>query len=174
MNKSPLEISNKDRIDLILCLLDIIVMQTLLIGTSKCDSAHRERRVGTMFDLGFEELQGKLRLIMEESTTLASGIRAWMLLSKEGLPISSAVPQGLEEAEIAAMAASILGVADLAAERLDQGALEEILMTNEKGLVIMKSAGEKAILVLAASKSIKTGLLVYAATTATEKIAPLL
>ena len=97
-----------------------------------------------MFDPGFEELQGKLRVIMEESTTLTPGIRAWMLLSKEGLPISSAVPQGLEEAEIAAMAASILGVADLAAERLDQGALEEILMTNEKGLVIMRSAGAVA------------------------------
>jgi hypothetical protein len=97
-----------------------------------------------------------------------------MLLSKEGLPIASAVPQGLEEAEIAAMAASILGVADLAAERMDQGALEEILMTNEKGLMIMKSAGEKAILVLAARKGLKTGLLVYAANTAVEKIAPLL
>ncbi|TFG34894.1 hypothetical protein EU527_00900 [Candidatus Thorarchaeota archaeon] len=128
----------------------------------------------TMFDPGFEELQGKLRFIMEESTSLATGIRAWMLLSKEGLPISSAVPQGLEEAEIAAMAASILGVADLAAERLDQGILEEILMTNEKGFVIMKSAGEKAILVLAASKGMKTGLLVYAANQAAEKIAPLL
>jgi len=148
--------------------------QTLLIGTSKCVSANRESRVDTMFDSGFEELQGKLKVIMEESTALATGIRAWMLLSREGLPISSAVPQGLEEAEIAAMAASILGVADLAAERLDQGALEEILMTNEKGLVIMKSAGEKAILVLAASKGMKTGLLVYAATTACEKISPLL
>ncbi|TFG99136.1 MAG: hypothetical protein E4H14_20445 [Candidatus Thorarchaeota archaeon] len=128
----------------------------------------------TMFDPGFDELQGKLRVIMEESTTLTAGIRAWMLFSKEGLPIASAVPQGLEEAEIAAMAASILGVADLAAERLDQGALEEILMTNEKGLVIIRSAGEKAILILAASKGIKTGLLVYAANTAAEKIAPLL
>ncbi|GAG91684.1 unnamed protein product [marine sediment metagenome] len=127
-----------------------------------------------MFDPGFEELQGKLRTIIEESTSLTGGIRAWMLLSKEGLPISSAVPQGLEEAEIAAMAASILGVADLAAERLNQGTLEEILMTNERGLVIMRSAGEKAILVLAASKTTKTGLLVYAANTAAEKIAPLL
>jgi len=127
-----------------------------------------------MFEPGFDELQGKLRVIMEESTTLTGGIRAWMLLSKEGLPIASAVPQGLEEAEIAAMAASILGVADLAAERLDQGTLEEILMTNEKGHIIMRSAGEKAILVLAATKGIKTGLLVYAAATAAEKIAPLL
>ncbi len=127
-----------------------------------------------MFDPGFEELQGKLRMIMEESTSLTGGIRAWMLLSKEGLPISSAVPQGFEEAEIAAMAASILGVADLAAERLNQGTLEEILMTNEKGLVIIRSAGEKAILVLAAGKQTKTGLLVYAANTAAEKIAPLL
>jgi len=130
--------------------------------------------VDTMFEPGFDELQGKLRVIMEESTALTGGIRAWMLLSKEGLPIASAVPQGLEEAEIAAMAASILGVADLAAERLDQGVLEEILMTNEKGHVIMRSAGEKAILVLAATKGIKTGLLVYAASTAAEKIAPLL
>jgi predicted regulator of Ras-like GTPase activity (Roadblock/LC7/MglB family) len=134
----------------------------------------RAKRVAAMFDPSFEELQGKLRLIMEEATALAAGIRAWMLLSKEGLPISSAVPQGLEEAEIAAMAASILGVADLAAERMEQGTLEEILMTNEKGLMIMRSAGDKAILVLAASKGMKTGLLVYAANQAAEKIAPLL
>ncbi|MHA2044028.1 MAG: roadblock/LC7 domain-containing protein [Candidatus Thorarchaeota archaeon] len=127
-----------------------------------------------VFDPSFEELQVKLKQIMEEATSLTAGIRAWMLLSKEGLPIASAVPQGLEEAEIAAMAASILGVADLAAERMDQGILEEILMTNQKGHMIMKSAGEKAILVLAASKGIKTGLLVYAANTAVEKIAPLL
>jgi predicted regulator of Ras-like GTPase activity (Roadblock/LC7/MglB family) len=80
----------------------------------------------------------------------------------------------LEEAEIAAMSASILGVADLAAERLEQGMLEEILITNEKGLIIMRGAGEKAILVLAASKGMKTGLLVYSAKTASEKIAPLL
>lgn len=127
-----------------------------------------------MFDPGFEELQHKFREIMEEALALSTGVRAWLLLSKEGLPISSAVPQGLEEAEIAAMSASILGVADLAAERLEQGSLEEILITNEQGLIIMKGAGDKAILVLAARKDMKTGLLVYAAKTATEKIAPLL
>ncbi|TFF91606.1 hypothetical protein EU545_03510 [Candidatus Thorarchaeota archaeon] len=127
-----------------------------------------------MFDADFEQLQVNLREIMEEATALATGVRAWMLLSKEGLPIASAVPQGLEEAEIAAMAASILGVADLAAERMDQGLLEEILLTNEHGLMILKSAGEKAILVLAARKDMKTGLLVYAAKNACEKIGPML
>ncbi|MEE9540242.1 MAG: hypothetical protein V3V85_01965, partial [Candidatus Thorarchaeota archaeon] len=60
------------------------------------------------------------------------------------------------------------------AERMEQGTLEEVLMSNEKGLIIMRSAGEKAILVLAASKNVKTGLLVYAARMASEKIAPLL
>ena len=127
-----------------------------------------------MFDADFEQLQGKLRAIMEEATNLTAGIKAWMLLSKEGLPISSAVPQGLEEAEIAAMAASILGVADLAAERMEQGILEEVLLTNERGYVIMKSAGDKAILVMAATKAVKTGLLVYSAKQATEKIGTLL
>jgi hypothetical protein len=127
-----------------------------------------------VFTPEFQQLQEKVREIIEEATQLAGGIRAWILLSKEGLPIASAIAHGLEEAEIAAMAASILGVADLAAERMDQGVLEEILLTNEEGLIIMKSAGEKAILVFAAAKSLKPGLLVYAAKTACEKIAPLL
>lgn len=119
-------------------------------------------------------MQEKFREIMEDATSLSTGVRAWMLLSKEGLPIASAVPHGLEEAEMAAMAAAILGVADLAAERMDQGLLEEILMTNQDGLMLIKSAGEAAILVLAAAKTMKPGILVYAAKTACEKIAPLL
>jgi predicted regulator of Ras-like GTPase activity (Roadblock/LC7/MglB family) len=127
-----------------------------------------------LFSPEFEQLQAKVREIIDEATELAAGIKAWILLSKEGLPIASAMAEGLEEAEIAAMSASILGVADLAAERMDQGVLEEVLLTNEKGLVIMKSAGEKAILVLAASKKLKPGMLVYAAKTACDNIAPLL
>jgi len=127
-----------------------------------------------LFSPEFEQLQAKVREIIDEATELAAGIKAWILLSKEGLPIASAMAEGLEEAEIAAMSASILGVADLAAERMDQGILEEVLLTNEKGLVIMKSAGEKAILVLAASKKLKPGMLVYAAKTACDNIAPLL
>jgi len=127
-----------------------------------------------LFSPEFEQLQAKVKLIIEEATELAAGIKAWILLSKEGLPIASAMAEGLEEAEIAAMSASILGVADLAAERMDQGILEEVLLTNEKGLVIMKSAGEKAILVLAASKKLKPGMLIYAAKTACDNIAPLL
>jgi predicted regulator of Ras-like GTPase activity (Roadblock/LC7/MglB family) len=137
-------------------------------------AVRRVWRVAAILNPEFEQLQGKLRQIMEEATAMAAGVRAWMLLSKEGLPIASAVPQGLEEAEIAAMAASILGVADLAAERMEQGSLEEVLVTNEQGLMLIKSAGEKAILFLAASKELKTGLLVWAAKTACEHIAPLL
>ena len=91
-----------------------------------------------MFSPEFEQLQAKVREIIDEATELAAGIKAWILLSKEGLPIASAMAEGLEEAEIAAMSASILGVADLAAERMDQGILEEVLLTNEKGLVIKK------------------------------------
>jgi predicted regulator of Ras-like GTPase activity (Roadblock/LC7/MglB family) len=127
-----------------------------------------------MFEPGSAELQEKFRGIMDEATSLSTGVKAWMILSKEGLPIAQAVPQGIEEAEMAAMAAAILGVADLAAERMDQGLLEEILLTNEGGLMLIKSAGETAILVLAAAKTMKPGLLVYAGKTACEKIGPLL
>ncbi|MCF2136464.1 MAG: roadblock/LC7 domain-containing protein [Candidatus Thorarchaeota archaeon] len=129
----------------------------------------------TMMNADIEDIRVKVQDILEESTELAEGkIKAWMLLSKEGLPIASAVPEVMEEVEIAAMAASILGVADLAAERMDQGQLEEVLLTNENGQIILKSAGEKAILILSAKKTLRAGLLVYAAKSAVEKIAPLL
>lgn len=127
-----------------------------------------------MLELVLEELEEKVKQIMEEATSLAAGIKAWVLLSKEGLPIASSISQDKEEAETAAMAASLLSVADLAAEKMEQGILEEVLLTNERGLIILKSAGERAIMVIAASKSLKTGLLVYAAKTACDEIATLL
>jgi hypothetical protein len=130
-----------------------------------------------MFDLDFEQTQGKIKEIIKErwEQGIAAGVRAIMLLSKEGLPITSEITTAdLEEAEIAAMAASILGVADMAAVRMDQGELEQVLMTNEKGYIVITSAGEKAILVLAAAKSSRTGALVYEAKTMADKIAPLL
>ena len=82
--------------------------------------------------------------------------------------------EGYEEAEIAAIAASILNVADLAAEKMEQGEQEQVLLTNEKGLILMKSAGEKAILMFAATRKVKPGMLVLAAKNATEQIATVL
>ena len=40
-----------------------------------------------MFDPGSAEKQNELRSMIEEATSITAGIRAWMLLSKEGLPI---------------------------------------------------------------------------------------
>ena len=96
------------------------------------------------------------------------------MLSIEGLPISSHVRKDMDEGQIAAITASILSVADLAAERFEHGFLEDILITNEKGHIMVKGVGQRAILVLEAAKEMKTGLLVYAAKTASEKIGPLL
>ncbi len=121
-----------------------------------------------------KEVQEQVRRIVEDATDIVAGIKAWILLSKEGLPIVSAMGEGYEEAEIAAIAASILNVADLAAEKMEQGEQEQVLLTNEKGLILMKSAGEKAILMFAATRKVKPGMLVLAAKNATEQIATVL
>ena len=130
--------------------------------------------VSLNYDSDFDELHGKIHEILEEAKSLATGIRGWQLLSIEGLPISSDVRKDMDEGQIAAITASILSVADLAAERFEHGFLEDILLTNEKGHIMVKGVGQRAILVLEATKEMKTGLLVYAAKTASEKIAPIL
>lgn len=126
------------------------------------------------YDSDFNDLHGKIHEILEEAQSLATGVRGWQVLSLEGLPISSHVRQDMNEDEIAAITASILSVADMAAERYGHGALEEVFITSKTGQIMVRGAGDRAILVLEAARDMKSGLLVYAAKTAAEKIARIL
>jgi predicted regulator of Ras-like GTPase activity (Roadblock/LC7/MglB family) len=126
------------------------------------------------FDNDFDSLKEKIHEMLEEVQTLAAGLRGWQVLSLEGLPITSQVRNDMDEGQIAAITASILSVADMAAERYNHGGLEEVFITSQAGQIMVKGAGDRALLVLEAAKDMKQGLIVYAAKTAAEKISKLL
>ncbi len=128
-----------------------------------------------MLELEQKKLEDVRKILKNiRKTPGAEGVTSSMLLSKEGLPIVSALPADVEEAEMSAVGASILGAADLAAERSDQGMLKEVLITNEEGQIVLTNCGESAIIMVWADKDVRSGSLVYAARKASNEIKAIL
>ncbi|MFX1376288.1 MAG: roadblock/LC7 domain-containing protein [Promethearchaeota archaeon] len=77
-------------------------------------------------------------------------VRAAAIVSAEGLPIASALPQGVDETRIAAMIAAVQIISERAVEELARGNLKRVAIEGVDGLIHLSKAGKNAILVLSA------------------------
>jgi len=100
-------------------------------------------------------------------------VQAAAIVSIEGLPIASALPQGIDETRIAAMTAAILSLGERAAQELNKGVLELVFVRGENGYIISMSAGATAVLTISTSKNIKLGLIFLDAKRSCDKISKL-
>lgn len=91
-----------------------------------------------------------------ENTT--PGIEASAVVTAQGLPIVAAMPQTINEAIVAAMTAALLGVAERALTEIPRGKLMQITVEAENGYIILKGAGENAILTSLVKKSANLGM----------------
>jgi len=98
------------------------------------------------------------------------GIIASVIVNIDGLLVS-AYPPGDEEnfhenptssPQVAAMAATLIGLAERTLGRLAQGDLERLLMEGEDGVMVVYPAGRAALAVLV-RKDVKMGMVLYAA-----------
>jgi len=105
--------------------------------------------------------------------TAVPGIIASVIVNIDGLLVS-AYPPGDDESspenptsspQVAAMAATLIGLAERTLGRLAQGELERLLMEGEEGTMIVYPAGRAALAVLVA-KDTKMGMVLYAASRA--------
>lgn len=81
------------------------------------------------------------------------------IISVDGLPIASSLPQSVEEDRVAAMSAAMLSLGERIAGELGRGMLDEVYVKGEKGFVILRSVGEEAVLTVLARQHAKLGLL---------------
>lgn len=88
-----------------------------------------------------------------------SDIEASALISVDGLMMSSAMPQGMDEDRVGAMSAALLSMGERTARELVRGKLDRVLVQGEDGYVIMTSAGEEAVLTVLARPNAKLGLI---------------
>jgi len=88
-------------------------------------------------------------------------IEAAAVVSFDGLPMASALPESMDEDRVAAMSAALLSLGERAASGLGRGDLSQVFIEGDDGTVFLVSCDGEAVLVAVAAKGAKTGLMLY-------------
>ena len=127
-----------------------------------------------MYDIGFEAKDQELNKVLKDLEMEVREIEAAAVVSIEGLPITSSLPEDIEETMLAAMTAAMLSLGERVAQELKRGSLEKIFVEGANGFVISIAAGPNAVLTVSATKNARLGLVFLDMQKAAEKIAQLL
>jgi predicted regulator of Ras-like GTPase activity (Roadblock/LC7/MglB family) len=99
-----------------------------------------------------DALEEKLKMLH----TFVEGVKATVIVNVDGLLVA-AYPPGDEEnphenptssPQVAAMSATLIGLAERTLKRLAQGELERLLMEGESGVMVVYPAGRASLAVL--------------------------
>ncbi len=106
-------------------------------------------------------IEGKPTQILEVLKKMKSenpDIEALSVVSLDGLPISSLLPEEAEEDRIAALSATILSLGERSAEELKKGTLEQAYVKGTDGYVIVQSVKNIAALMVVTNNKAKLGM----------------
>ncbi|MCD4765377.1 MAG: roadblock/LC7 domain-containing protein [Methanosarcinales archaeon] len=87
------------------------------------------------------------------------GIEACAIVSRDGLLMSSDMPDGIMGETFAAMSATMLGAAETTTTELNKGLPSRITVESQNGKLICMGAGSKALLVVMAKPDTGLGLI---------------
>ena len=106
--------------------------------------------------------ESKLVKLMRNTMTEAHDIEALALVSTDGLPIEAIMSPDMEEDRVAAMGAALLSLGERAAEELEKGELEQVVVRTKNGDIVLTQVGEEAVLLAIMRKEAKLGLIFMA------------
>ncbi|MHB1739386.1 MAG: roadblock/LC7 domain-containing protein [Actinomycetes bacterium] len=116
----------------------------------------------------------RLDRTLAELLMQAPELEAAAVVSFDGLPMASRLPEGMEEGRVAAMSAALLSLGERAADGLGRGALAQVYIEGEHGTVFLVSADDEAVLVAVARREAKAGLMLYEVRRAATAVAEVL
>jgi predicted regulator of Ras-like GTPase activity (Roadblock/LC7/MglB family) len=97
---------------------------------------------------------------LQEFLRSAVDVEGAAVVSPDGLPMASALPQSLDEERLSAMTAAMLSLGERAAEALGRGRLNQVFVEGSNGYVFLMSAGP-AVLCAITRHGAKIGLVLY-------------
>jgi predicted regulator of Ras-like GTPase activity (Roadblock/LC7/MglB family) len=117
------------------------------------------------------EAQGKkLRPILRELNASSGDIEASAVITSDGLALAWVLDESVDKDRFAAMCASLLALADRAAQEISRGDLQQVLVEGEKGTMLLVHAGRDAVLAVAAKPTVKLGMVFLEAKKVASKI----
>jgi len=112
--------------------------------------------------------------ILKKLLSAIPEVKAAAIVSAEGLPIASALPQGVDETRIAAMTAALLSLAERSVIEMDKGEFDQLYVKGSDGYLLVLQAGPNAVLTVSTTKDVRLGLIFLDCKRACEKIAKLI
>jgi predicted regulator of Ras-like GTPase activity (Roadblock/LC7/MglB family) len=103
---------------------------------------------------------------------VVDGVKASVVVNRDGLLVA-AMPANGDEDVLAAMSATLVGLAERTLGRLDQGSLERLLVEGEESVMVAYLAG-RAMLAVMIAKEHKIGPVLYAASVTAKDVAQVL
>ena len=98
-----------------------------------------------------------IRQILDQMASSNPDIIGCALVSEDGLPIYSIIPESIEEDSMAAMSATLYALGERVIDDLITGNLEQVYIKGNQGYVIISSVGEMGTLAVLAKSSTKLG-----------------
>ncbi len=96
---------------------------------------------------------------LRDLQAVAPDIIASAVVTADGLTLASALPSDVEEERIAAMSAAMLSLGERIAAELQRGALEEVYIRGNEGMVLLTSVGRDAVLTALSRNEAKLGII---------------
>jgi len=115
-----------------------------------------------------------IQIILEELRASSTNIEATALVSREGFIIASAMPETLDEENIAALLVGFQGLAERSAEELGKGRAHLFFVQTDYGYIAMTSVDEDTCLAAFSSRFGKPGVLLLDLKRVSKMIQPLL
>ncbi|MBN1288935.1 MAG: roadblock/LC7 domain-containing protein [Actinobacteria bacterium] len=103
------------------------------------------------------ELQEALEQLLETS----KDIEAAAVVSMDGFPMASIIPEGYESERLGAMSAALLSLGERTANELKRGELAQVFVEGSQGYVFVLAAGEDTVLTAVVKRGGKLGMVLY-------------
>jgi predicted regulator of Ras-like GTPase activity (Roadblock/LC7/MglB family) len=111
-----------------------------------------------------------VRSVLRELNASSSDIEASAAITTDGFIIGSVLDKGVDQDRFAAMCASLLALADRAAEEISRGKLKQLLIEGTQGLMLLVHAGGDAVLAVASKPTVNLGMVFIEARKSAAKI----
>ncbi len=96
------------------------------------------------------------------------------IVTRDGLPIASLLHSDSDEDQISAMTAASLSLSERVLIELKRGIMEQVIISGSDGLIVIRNAGEYAVLVAIVRIKAKLGLVLFDMRRAAEKLSVLI
>ncbi|MFX0123937.1 MAG: roadblock/LC7 domain-containing protein [Candidatus Hodarchaeota archaeon] len=116
----------------------------------------------------------QIERILREVQSRIPDLEGLAVVTRDGLPIASALYTNTDEDRISAMTAASLSLSERVVLELERGIMEQLIITGSNGLVIIRDAGEHAVLVGIARVDAKLGLVLLDMKRAAKKLSSMI